>query len=57
MPDEVSSQMSETERKNAQIMEALKATAKSSEPVWMRDKNNSDRETQNINKSNDIKRT
>ena len=58
MPDEVSSQMTETERKNAQVMEALKETAKSGEPVWRRDKNDSDRATQNtINKLNDSKRT
>ena len=51
--------MSETERKNAQVMEALKGTAKNSEPVWLRDKNNSDKATQNnvINKPNDSKRT
>ena len=55
----MSSQMSETERKNAQVMEALEGTAKSSEPVWLRDKNNSDKATQNnvINKPNDSKRT
>jgi hypothetical protein len=54
----MSSQMSETEKKNVQVMEALKGTAKSSEPVWRIDKNNSDRATQNnINKSNDSKRT
>ena len=49
--------MSETERKNAQVMEALKDTAKSSEPVWwMRDKSNSSRATQN-SKSDDSKKT
>ena len=58
LSDDVSSQMSETEKKNAQVMEALKDTAKSSEPVWMRGKNNnSDTATQNINRSNVSKRT
>ena len=39
LPEEVTSQMSETEKRNAQIMASLKETARSSEPMWSK-KNN-----------------